>query len=396
MNFINERLRPIYDATPEQLARLTPNGQAVARLVLDQKIETIKALTRVNGKNDKTNREALARIERALALPPDLADRYVAGGAADPADVHSAWLKNKDGDSIYVYHGKAEAENGMHAFLDRVIEAVRAITPIDPIPAPAYTDADLLTVYPIADAHIGMLAWGKETGADYDTEIATTRLKNWIARAVAAAPSSRTAMILDVGDLTHADDQTNQTRQSKHILDVDTRHYRTVDETIEALGAAIELALAKHEEVIVQVLPGNHNPTAYIPIVFALAERYRLNPRVTVIKRPGEHFVHVFGNVMIAAHHGDKAKPERLVMALADAHAKEWGTTLHRYLFTGHLHHLKMADIGGVQWEQLRAMTELDAYAVSHAYRGRAQLQAITYHREAGEIERAKIGAISR
>jgi hypothetical protein len=249
-----------------------------------------------------------------------------------------------------------------------------------------------LTLYPLADAHVGMMAWSKETGEDYDTAIACNRIADWVGRAVASSPPSETGIILDVGDLTHADDQTNQTPRSKHQLDVDTRHFRTMDLTIAALATAIECALKKHANVIVRILPGNHNPTSYLTILFALAERYRDNPRVAVQKKPGEFFAHQFGKVLLAAHHGDKAKAERMVLFLADQYAPIWGVTRHRYLFTGHLHHHKSQDIGGVTWEQLRAITASDAYAVSHAYAARAQLQAITYHRDRGEVQRVKIG----
>jgi hypothetical protein len=97
--------------------------------------------------------------------------------------------------------------------------------------------------------------------------------------------------------------------------------------------------------------------------------------------------------VLIAAHHGDKAKAQRIINRLADDYAEMWGRTRHRFLWTGHLHHHKAQDIGGVQWEQLRAVTARDAYAVSHAYTARAQLQAITYHRERGEVSRVKVSA---
>jgi hypothetical protein len=96
---------------------------------------------------------------------------------------------------------------------------------------------------------------------------------------------------------------------------------------------------------------------------------------------------------MVAAHHGDKAKADRMVFFMADEYAPMWGRTRHRFLFTGHLHHHKSADIGGVQWEQLRAVTERDAYAVGHAYTARAQLQAITYHKTRGEVMRVKVAA---
>lgn len=276
------------------------------------------------------------------------------------------------------------------------LTAIFADLPAIPeIAAPSYTDADLCTVYPIADAHIGMKAWEKETGENYDTDIATRRLRTWIGSLVASSLPSRKAIILDAGDTTHMDDRTNQTPASKHVLDVDGRVFRTLDMTIAALADATELALAKHDEVQVVIIPGNHNPNSFMAILFALAERYRDNPRVKVRKDPREMWVDRFGDCLLAAHHGDKAKPERLVMFLADEFAAEWGATKHRFLWTAHLHHLKSADIGGVQWEQLRAMTARDSYAFTHAFSARAQLQAITLHRSKGEVQRNAVSAYS-
>jgi hypothetical protein len=279
------------------------------------------------------------------------------------------------------------------AWLDKVAAAFSGIPAVAPTPSPDSADSDLLTIYPLADAHIGMLAYGRETGESYNTDIAADRVRNWVARAVAASPSSAVAVILDVGDLTHADDDTNVTPRSKHPLTVDTRHFRTLDVTIAALSAAVECALQKHAKVIVRILPGNHNQTSYMAVMFALAERYRNEPRVEVQKVPGEFFVMEFGAVMLAAHHGHGAKPDRMVHFLADEYAQMWGRTRHRFLWTGHLHHLKAQDIGGVQHEQLRAITARDAYAVSQSYTARAQLQAVTLHRDRGEVQRVKVGA---
>jgi hypothetical protein len=161
--------------------------------------------------------------------------------------------------------------------------------------------------------------------------------------------------------------------------------------TIQAMSVCVELALSKHQRVIVRILPGNHNLNSYMAVMFALAERFRDNSRVNVQKVPGEFFVHEFGKVLIAAHHGDKAKADRLVHFLADQFAEMWGRTKHRFLWTGHLHHHKSQDIGGCTWEQLRAVTPRDAYAFSNAYTARSELQAITYHRDKGEISRVKI-----
>lgn len=304
------------------------------------------------------------------------------------------WIKQKPTDdapgySVYLKPQDQAPED----VADRIKAALVDLPPAKPVSPPAHHNEDLMTIYPIADAHIGMMAWGKETGEDYDTSIAVDRLRQWIARAVDASPASAEALILDVVDLTHADDQTNQTPRSKHVLDIDTRHFRTLDMTICALAYAVEYALQRHARVTVRILPGNHNLTSYMAVMFALAERYRNEPRVTVQKVPGEFFVHRFGDCFISAHHGHGGKPERMVLFLADEYASDWGQTRHRFLFTGHLHHHKSADIGGVTWEQLRAVTARDAYAVGNAYTARAQLQAITLHRSKGEVQRAKVAA---
>lgn len=366
---------------------MTPRQAEALRLFREvgSKAETARRLGMDPGNLAKMLNAAMA-AERAEAEQPEGVTAALRDAAAQGAD--AVWLKSKAA-SILWRRPKAEAGDDL---LDRLRAKMEGLTPAAPVPPPAYADDDLLTVYPIADAHVGMLAWGKETGEDYNTEIAVTRIRDWIGRCVAASPASAEAVILDVGDLTHADDHTNETPRSKHNLDVDSRHFRTLDVTIDALDAAVQTALARHRHVRARILPGNHNGESYKTIMFTLAERYRLNPRVTVEKVPGEFFVHRFGRCLIAAHHGHGAKPERMVLGLADEHAEAWGQTRHRHLFTGHLHHHKSADIGGCTWEQLRALTARDAYATAHAYVARSQLQGITFHRERGEVQRVKVG----
>lgn len=372
---------------------------AQASLTTEQKQEAVDAVVNYGSQNEAARRLGL---NRATFL-----HRYRAGIKAglDQAIVHPAPQGHTVKGVSTFYRGdgsvaaqwvktRTDAEDP-----DLVAERVRAIfeglAPAAPVPAPTYNDIDLLTVYPIADAHIGMRAWSKETGESYDTDIAVGRLRSWIGQLVASSPRSHEAIILDVGDTTHMDDGTNQTPASKHILDVDGRFFRTLEMTIAALADATELALAKHERVHIVIIAGNHNPHSYMAILFALAERYRENPRVTVRKDPREFWAYQFGDCLLSAHHGDKAKPERLVMFLADEYAEEWGATKHRFLWTGHLHHHRSADIGGVKWEQLRAMTARDAYAYTHAYSARAQLQAITLHRTAGEVQRQAVSSYS-
>lgn len=312
----------------------------------------------------------------------------------DHATASHGWrvVQHEDGSRDSVFWKAPDVGDGPD-MLDQIRGVFEGLAPAPVVPAPNHKAGDLLTTYLISDAHIGMYAWARETGEDYDTQKAVDRLTSWLGQAVSASPPSERAVILSNGDLTHADDQNNETPTSKHKLDVDTRHFRTLDMTITALNSCVELALRKHKNVDLVVLPGNHDKTAYMAVLFAMAERWRDNDRVTVYRDPSEFYVRTFGKTMIAAHHGDKSKAERLVLFLADEYPEMWGQTRHRYLFTGHLHHHKSADIGGMTWEQLRAVTAKDAYAHTHAYSARAQLQAITYHRDKGEVGRVKVGA---
>lgn len=313
------------------------------------------------------------------------------GTSITPAGMWIKTGKDEDGVSRSIY--LKPLQEATEDVLDRIRYAFEGLEPAKPVAAPENALEDLCTTYPIADAHLGLRAWHKETGSDYDTSIAADRVIDWVGQCVASSPASGTAIILDVGDWTHANDDTNQTPRGKHVLDVDTRMFRTLDVGIATLGGAVEIALTKHQTVHVVILPGNHNSTIYLAVMFALAERYRDNPRVVVHKKPGEFFLFEFGRVLIASHHGDKAKADRLVHFVADEFAEAWGRTKYRFLFTGHLHSHKSQDIGGMKWEQLRAVAERDAYAVSHAYSGRAQLQAITYDRTRGEVQRVSVNA---
>lgn len=330
-----------------------------------------------------------SRLEAASRDPAIDGAMQAVGTGLVPA---MAWVKTAATDTSPAYSVLLKpAQDAPEDAAERIRAALEGMEPAKPVAMPDHHDDDLLTVYPLADCHVGAMAWHRETGEDYDTAIAVNRIREWVGRAVDASPASGHAVILDVGDLTHADDQTNQTPRSRHQLDVDTRHFRTLEVTIAALAYAVEYALQKHAQVTVRILPGNHNVTSFMTIVFALAERYRNEPRVTVEKNPSEFWVMQFGDCLFAAHHGHGGKPERMVLFLADEYAQIWGATRHRVLYTGHLHHLKAADIGGCTWEQLRALTARDAYAVSNAFSARAQLQGITYHRTRGEVMRVKV-----
>lgn len=306
-------------------------------------------------------------------------------GMRDATPLHSGWIKS-DKASLYFQMPKDQGAG----VSDVVRETFENIPACPPIPRPSVLSEGLLTVYPLFDCHIGMRAWAGETGEEYGNDIAEKRIVGGIGQCVASAPASEKCIILVGGDLLHANDQTGMT-QSGHILDVDGQFHEALGCAIRTMAASIEMAATKHKSVVVSVIRGNHDRDSYLAVMYALAERYRDNDRIEVQKYSGDFFAMEWGKVMLVSHHGDKAKAERLVMHMADEFAEMWGRTRFRHYFTGHMHHAKIIDIGGVQVEQFRAITPRDSYSASHGYSSQSDMQAITYHKDRGEISRVKV-----
>lgn len=258
-------------------------------------------------------------------------------------------------------------------------------------PTPEFTDASLLTIYPIVDLHLGLFSWGKETGTDYDLKIASALLRDTVANLVARSAASRTAIVLDMGDYFHADDSRNQTKRSGNPLDVDTRYARVLQVGVELAVHCIELALQKHEHVIYRKLPGNHDDETSLMLAIALAAWFRNNPRVTVDTNPGRFFMHCFGKVMIAATHGDMLRMGDMAGFMAANWAKEWGATEFRYAYTGHVHHDRVKSGGGVRAESFNTLAAKDAWHAASGYVSARSAVSITMHKDMGEIDRLTV-----
>jgi hypothetical protein len=330
------------------------------------------------------------RLKRHEVKDPAVKDAMSAIGTnLTPRMVY--YKTHKTGDPTYTVLLKPDENEEQEDLTDHLVEVFSNLKPAPLVECASDPDKDLLTIYPIFDAHIGMRAWGQEVGEDWDSEIAVDYITKSIAKCIAQSPSSDTAIIINGGDMMHADSDNNETPRSKHKLDTDSRHYKTIDTVIQMSINMIEMAARKHKRVVYRALRGNHDEHSHTNITFALYYHYQNNPNIIIEKNPCDFFVYEFGKTMIAAHHGDKAKPQNLVLHAADEWPEMWGRTRYRYYYIGHQHHKQFHDIGGMSVEMLRASTKKDSYSHSHAYCGRSELRAITYHREHGESGRVVV-----
>ena len=277
------------------------------------------------------------------------------------------------------------------AIVEAVKLALADVAPAPIIPAPLAADADLLTVYPLADLHLGMHAWGREVGQNYDLKIAAARAREMAADLIGQSRPSRHAVILGLGDFFHMNDQSNMTPRSGHLLDVDGRWPKVLATGVRLAMDMIELAAAKHDRVHVRFLPGNHDPDATVALTVALSVFYAGNDRITIDDDPGLHFYHRFGSVLLGATHGHTMKPDRMAMMLVTDRQEDWGATRHKHMFFGHIHHESAREVGPVRVESFNTIAAKDAYAHGGGYRAGQALNALTFHRERGEVGRHRV-----
>lgn len=299
----------------------------------------------------------------------------------------TVWLKSKN-HSVMLRPSPAETN------INETIEALKGgLT--DVLASPRLETPSVLgnvaAVFPIADLHLGMLADQEEVGSDWDTKIAQEYFQKYFRRLVDVTPSAEVAIIAQLGDLTHTDDQRNVTPQSGHQLDVDSRYFLILRRAVSLMKWAIESLREKYGKVIYRGCRGNHDLTSHYAVTLALAQYYADCEDVDIIEDAGEFYVFEWGANMVLLHHGDRAKPDRLVHFAAAQWPEIWGRTKHRLALSGHVHHDTRKEVGGMCFESVGTIIPRDAYAYQNAYSSNRSLASIVLDKHDGEIGRNKV-----
>ena len=262
----------------------------------------------------------------------------------------------------------------------------------DPIKAPkGDLSDDLLAVYPLGDPHIGLLSWQPETGANFDLKIAEQNLCEAVDRLVELAPKSRQAVIADLGDFYHADSKANTTTSGTPV-DVDGRFQKVMLVGVRIMRRLIDSALKKHETVHVFLVNGNHDWHVSVMLGICLSQYYEREPRVTVDTSPGNFHYYRFGLNLLGFTHGHTVKPETLGEIMACDRSEDWGQTVHRYFYHGHIHHTVVKELRGCIVESFRTLAPADAWHKGQGYRSGRDIKVLVLHKDHGEVLRHTVG----
>lgn len=365
-------------ATPTQLKYL----QAVAKHGSGR-----KAAAALGVANNAVN-ESIARLKAKAAaqgwapeydLKHRVPEPFVAKGhstlyGAD-GEVKLQWVKTKIDD-----------DRRLELIREAVAALVEDVRPADPLPAPTQTADHLCNLYTLTDAHVGMLAWRKEGGADWDLTIAEETLTRCFAQMVQSAPDATTCVVNQLGDWLHSDGLLPVTPTSGHVLDQDGRFSKMVGAAIRILRRVIDMALSKHQTVFVVMAEGNHDLASSVWLRLMFSALYENEPRVKVVDSELPYYVHQHGDVMLAFHHGHLKKNDQLPLLFAAQYPRIWGATTKRYAHTGHRHHEEVKEHSGMKVVQHSTLAARDAYAARGGWMSERQATAYTYHARWGQV----------
>lgn len=299
--------------------------------------------------------------------------------------VTAQWVKTKQGD----LDPKVIVEWLKTAFADYKPAAKRA-------PAPKMVNESLCTLLPLNDLHLGMFGWGRQVGVNWDLKTATEAIGQAAEDTIFRSPKSEEGIVLVGGDLMHADNQSNETSHSGNQLDVDGRYPKILLTAGHLVVRVIDASLLHHKHLTIRVLPGNHDEHSAVAVAYFLLAWYKKDPRVTVDVDPSLFWWFRFGRVLLGATHGHTVKIAAMPGIMAHRRAEDWGLTKYRYVHGFHLHHsAKYASEGdGVISEVHQAPIPQDAWHYNSGYLSGRSMQAITYHREYGEVGRVRVAML--
>jgi hypothetical protein len=303
----------------------------------------------------------------------------------------SRYHKLEDG-GVWV-KSNTSLESQLDAFKAAVEDITSTITPAELVPVPDLTLLfdEMLTIYPMPDLHLGLYVDASSSGnnLDWDIDVAVATVKASMSHLVKTSPSSRNALIVDLGDFLHANDDSNRTK-SGHILDVDGKHASIVRASFDLLVNVIDEALTKHEIVTFYSVGGNHSEDSSIYLKAFLSAWYKDEPRVIINSDNALIQYYKFGSTLLGFTHGHTLKPKNIAETLVIDNTSVFSDTEFRYVHLGHFHHNETVEGKVCTTEVHKNLPPADAWAQSIGYRNAiGQAKSITYHKELGEINRS-------
>ena len=353
-------------------------------VVAFEKHGNLRAAANEVGIHRTTLREHVRKVKTLAAAKGWSPDHDMVKTVPDPFIVKgTSTLYGPEGEQKLQWVKTSIEHEKLIALMREVVDEMKSdVKPIRPIKLQnKIQNADLLNLYTLADAHIGMLAWHEDGGADWDINIAEATIMNAFTNLIQCSPDAKHGFFAQLGDGLHSDGMIPVTPAHGHVLDQDSRFHKIVRAAIRIFRNVIDMLLEKHSEVTVLMAQGNHDPASSVWLQEMFAVLYEKNKRVNVIVSPKPYYAVKHGDCMIGFHHGHKAPPERLPDVFMGEFREMFGRTKQTYIHCAHRHSLKVLEFNSAIVQQHQTVTARDAYSSHGGYRSGRSMTAVTYHK---------------
>lgn len=278
--------------------------------------------------------------------------------------------------------------------INEIIEAAKEklgqeLPPRSPVPPPGLSSPELCVVYPMTDAHIGLLSRVESPmDSEWNLEQSARLLKRWIDVSIDHSPQADTAVVAFIGDIAHYDKQKPVTNRSGHVLEASGTPLEMIAQSFGVIEYATVRALEKHDFVHLIIKRGNHDEHTMMVFMVAFQRLFAHEPRVKVDFTESLYTPLEFGSEMLVFTHGHGNKKEAVPLQMAAEHREMWGRTKHTTVFSGHYHHRVEQDFPGATIVQLRTLAARSRYDKDNGYVSPRDGSVFVFHRQRGEVGR--------
>ena len=278
--------------------------------------------------------------------------------------------------------------------LEKIKDLIEDHNPYYP-PIDKNKNADNLLVINPADIHIGKYANKKETGEEYNSEIAFKRVLEGIEGLIDKAKGFTIERVLFcVGnDILHVDNVYNTTTKGTR-QDVDGKFWEHFELALDLYVKCVErLRLIAPVDVLHSM--SNHDYQSGFHLAHSLQSWFRSAKDVTFDISVAHRKYYKYGKNLIGLEHGDAAKFDKLPLLMAQERPKMWSETLYRYWYLHHIHHkikhkwLDSKDFIGVSVEYMRSPSGADSWHSRKGYCGvHKAVEGFIHQKESGQVAR--------
>jgi predicted phosphodiesterase len=242
--------------------------------------------------------------------------------------------------------------------------------------------SDNVLVLPIFDAHLGKLAWGKETDKNYDIKIASERFRNAVYGIVERASKvGFSNIIFPIGnDFFQYDNPSSETTKGTRV-DSDLRWKKLFKVGVGLLREALDLCRS-YAPVDVILVQGNHDNTMSFYAFEALRGWYDHDDMVTIDEDIRTRTYRQVGVNLLGFTHGDKEK-DNLYRIMQQEARELWGKTKYSEWIIGHFHKNYVDEKQGVIKRVVGSFSGTDAWHYESGYVGTLKTaQGLIYNKK--------------